>query len=108
MILYNWDEVAVQQLDNGITRQMITAGNMMLAQIFVPKGVSFPAHRISSEQITIYVKGGAVYQSEQSRIEAREGDILYIPAGVEHSDQVVEDTVVLDVFSPPRADWLKK
>lgn len=108
MKLYNWDEVAVQQLDNGITRQMITAGNMMLAQIFVPKGVSFPAHRISSEQITIYVKGGAVYQSEQSRIEAREGDILYIPAGVEHSDQVVEDTVVLDVFSPPRADWLKK
>ncbi len=108
MKLYNWDEVAVQQLDNGITRQMITAGNMMLAQIFVPKGVSFPAHRISSEQITFYVKGGAVYQSEQSRIEAREGDILYIPAGVEHSDQVVEDTVVLDVFSPPRADWLKK
>lgn len=108
MILYNWNEVAVQQLDNGITRQMITAGNMMLAQIFVPKGVSFPAHGISSEQVTIYLKGGAVYQSEQSRIEAREGDILYIPAGVEHSDQVVEDTVVLDVFSPPRADWLKK
>ena len=108
MKLYNWNEVAVQQLDNGITRQMITAGNMMLAQIFVPKGVSFPAHRISSEQITIYVKGGAVYQSEQSRIEAREGDILHIPAGVQHSDQVVEDTVVLDVFSPPREDWLKK
>ena len=108
MKLYNWNEVAVQELDNGITRQMITAGNMMLAQIFVPKGVSFPAHRISSEQITIYVKGGAVYQSEQSRIEAREGDILHIPAGVQHSDQVVEDTVVLDVFSPPREDWLKK
>ena len=108
MKLYNWNDVAVQQLDNGITRQMITAGNMMLAQIFVPKGVSFPAHRISSEQIPIYLKGGAVYQSEQSRIEAREGDILYIPAGVEHSDQVVEDTVVLDVFSPPREDWLKK
>ena len=108
MKLYNWNEVAVQQLDNGITRQMITAGNMMLAQIFVPKGVSFPAHRISSEQITIYVKGGAVYQSEQNRIEAREGDILHIPAGVQHSDQVLEDTVVLDVFSPPREDWLKK
>ena len=100
--------MAIQQLDNGITRQMITAGNMMLAQIFVPKGVSFPAHRISSEQITIYLKGGAVYQSEQNRIEAREGDILHIPAGVQHSDQVLEDTVVLDVFSPPREDWLKK
>lgn len=108
MKLYNWRDVDVQQLDNGITRQMITAGNMMLAQIFVPKGVSFPAHRISSEQITIYVKGGAVYQSGQSKIEAREGDILYIPAGTEHSDQVLEDTIVLDVFSPPREDWLKR
>lgn len=108
MKLYNWRDIDVQQLDNGITRQMITAGNMMLAQIFVPKGVSFPAHRISSEQITIYVKGGAVYQSGQSKIEACEGDILYIPAGTEHSDQVVEDTIVLDVFSPPRKDWLKK
>ena len=108
MKLYNWNEVAVQQLDNGITRQMITAGNMMLAQIFVPKGVSFPTHRISSEQITIYIKGGAIYQSEQSNVEASEGDILYIPAGTEHSDRVVEDTIVLDVFSPPRKDWLKK
>lgn len=108
MKLYNWRDIDVQQLDNGITRQMITAGNMMLAQIFVPKGVSFPAHRIPSEQITIYVKGGAVYQSGQSKIEAGEGDILYIPAGTEHSDQVVEDTIVLDVFSPPRIDWLEK
>ena len=108
MKLYNWRDVDVQQLDNGITRQMITAGNMMLAQIFVPKGVSFPAHRISSEQVTIYVKGGAVYQSGQSKTEAREGDILYIPAGTEHSDRVLEDTIVLDVFSPPREDWLKK
>ena len=108
MKLYNWRDVDVQQLDNGITRQMITAGNMMLAQIFVPKGVSFPAHKISSEQITIYVKGGAVYQSEHGKTEAREGDILYIPAGTEHRDEVTEDTIVLDVFSPPRKDWLKK
>ena len=108
MKLYNWDDVAVNQSDSGITRQLITFENMMLAQIFIPRGISFPAHRISSEQLTLYVKGRAVYQSGDSKIEASEGSIVHIPAGTVHNDQVLEDTIVLDVFSPPRQDWLKK
>ena len=108
MKLYNWHEVAVEQLGSGITRQLLTVENMMLAQIFVPQGVIFPAHRMSSEQLTLFVKGSAVYESQNNKIEAHGGDIVHIPAGTEHSDQVVEDTIVLDIFSPPRQDWLKK
>ena len=108
MKLHNWNEVAVEQLGGGITRQLLTVDNMMLAQIFVPKGVSFPAHKMSSEQLTIFVKGRAIYEAGDSKIEAREGDIVYIPGGTEHRDQVTEDTIVLDIFSPPRQDWLKK
>ena len=107
MKLYKWQDVAVEQLGGGITRQLITTDNMMLSQIFVPGGVAFPAHRMASEQMTIVVKGSATDQSEQSRLEARAGDIVHIPAGIEHSDRVVEDTIVLDIFSPPRRDWLK-
>ena len=90
MKLYNWDDVAVNQSDSGITRQLITFENIMLAQIFIPKGISFPAHRISSEQLTFYLKGRAVYQSGESKIEAQEGDIVHIPAGTVHNDQVLE------------------
>ncbi len=108
MKLYKWHEVAIEQLGGGITRQLLTVDNMMLAQIFVPKGVSFPAHRMSSEQVTIFVKGRAVYESNNNKIEAHAGNIVHIPAGTEHSDQVVEDTLVLDIFSPPRQDWLKQ
>lgn len=108
MKLYKWQDVTVEQLGDGITRQLITADNMMLSQIFVPKGVSFPAHRMSSEQLTIFVKGKAIYESAGGKIEAHEGDIVYIPSDTEHSDRVVDDTIVLDIFSPPRKDWLKK
>ena len=80
---------------------------MMLSKIFVKKGVSFPAHKIASEQMTIFVKGGAVYESDDETLEATEGDIIHIPAGVEHADKVTEDTIVLDIFAPPRSDWLK-
>ena len=108
MKLYNWREVAAEQLGAGITRQMITADNMMLSQIFVPQGVSFPAHRLASEQMTVFIKGRAVYESVDNKIEAHQGDIVYIPAQTEHRGQVMEDTIVLDIFSPPRQDWLKK
>ena len=106
MKLYNWQEVTVEQLGSGITRQLIKADNLMMSRIFVPKGVAFPAHRISSEQMTIFVKGSAIYEATDQKIEAHEGDIVHISAGTEHSDKVLEDTIVLDIFSPPRQDWL--
>lgn len=81
--------------------------NMMLSRIFVNKGVSFPAHGVASEQMTIFVKGSAVYESDNQALEASEGDIIHIPPGIEHADQVTEDTIVLDIFAPPRSDWLK-
>jgi quercetin dioxygenase-like cupin family protein len=105
--LYKWNQVPVEQLGGGITRQLITAENLMLSKVFVPKGVAFPAHKLSSEHMTIFVKGTAVYESDDETIEASEGDVVYIPAGIEHSDKVTEDTIVLDIFSPPRRDWLK-
>ena len=108
MKLYKWQDITIEQLGGGITRQLITVDNLMLSQIFVPKGVSFPAHRMSSDQLTIFVKGKAIYESADSKIEADEGDIVYIPSDTEHSDRVVDDTIVLDIFSPPRKDWLKK
>ena len=108
MKLYKWHEIPVEQLGGGITRQLINANNMMMSQIFVPKGTVFPSHRMASEQLTIFVKGAAIYESEHGHIEATEGDIVHIGADVEHKDEVTEDTIVLDIFSPPRQDWLKK
>ena len=107
MKLYKWHEIPVEQLGGGVTRQLITVENLMLSKIFVPKDVTFPAHRLSSEHMTIFVKGSAVYDSADAKLEASEGDIVHIPAGIEHADEVTEDTIVLDIFSPPRQDWLK-
>lgn len=108
MKLYQWQRIPVEDLGGGVTRQLITTDNMMLSQIYVPAGVKFPMHGLNSEQLTIYLKGSAVYESESSKIEAREGDIVHIPAGAAHADEITEDCVVLDIFSPPRSDWLKK
>jgi quercetin dioxygenase-like cupin family protein len=98
----------MEQLGGGITRQLITVNNMMLSQIFVPAGVAFPNHRLASEQMTIFMKGRAVYESADRKIEAVEGDIVHIESDTEHQDRVTEDTIVLDIFSPPRQDWLKQ
>lgn len=57
--------------------------------------------------MTVFVKGAALYETDGEKIKASEGDIVYIPAGTEHTDKVTEDTIVLDIFSPPRHDWLK-
>jgi len=107
MKIYRWGDVKLQQLGGGVTRRLIVGENLMLAEIFVPKGVRFPSHQNESEQITIYQKGRAVYESAEQSVEASTGDILHIRPGVAHADRVLEDTVVLDIFAPPRHDWLK-
>jgi quercetin dioxygenase-like cupin family protein len=38
----------------------------------------------------------------------REGEVLLIPTNMPHSAEALADSVSLDIFDPPRADWINK
>lgn len=79
----------------------------MLARILLRKGCIVPQHSHPNEQIT-YVLEGALHFSlaDGQEITVRSGETLIIPPNLPHSAEALEDTIDLDVFTPPRADWL--
>ena len=102
-----WDDIPQEMLTTNIGRRMVTGDQVMLAIIDLKEGAEVPSHSHHNEQIT-YVASGCLRftMGDQSVIDVRSGETLVIPPNVEHAAVALEDTVDIDVFSPPRADWL--
>lgn len=78
----------------------------MLARIILRKGSIVPTHSHDNEQITYVLEGALKFVIEGKELIVRGGEILVIPSNVPHSAEALEDTVDLDIFCPPRADWI--
>jgi quercetin dioxygenase-like cupin family protein len=78
----------------------------MLARLRLRKGCIVPLHSHENEQITYILEGALKFSLQGKDIVVRAGEILVIPSNVPHSAEAIEDTVDLDVFCPPRADWI--
>lgn len=101
-----WDDVETEQLNPKLKRQFFTSGGVTLARLVMSRGLQIPTHHHSSEQITNIVQGSIKMWLEGKEYLLRAGDVLCIPANLPHHTEALEDTVCLDVFSPPRTDWL--
>jgi quercetin dioxygenase-like cupin family protein len=106
---YRWDDMPAEPLKPGLTRKLITGERMMIAHVYFKKGEVVPQHSHDNEQLT-YILSGALHfkfgvQGEQE-ITVRAGEVVVIPSNVPHSAVAIEDTLDVDVFCPPRQDWL--
>ena len=108
---YRWDDMPKENVNALLDRRLITGDRMMLAHVYLKKGCVVPRHQHENEQLT-YVLGGAlkfwIGEDEKETMTIREGEVLVIPSNVWHKAEALEDTLDVDVFSPPRRDWLEK
>lgn len=104
-----WDDLPRERVTDLLTRKVVTGDDMMIAQVFLDEGCVVPKHSHVNEQIT-YILSGAlrfwIGEDEGQVIDVRAGEVLHIPSNVPHKALALEDTLDVDVFSPPRADWL--
>jgi quercetin dioxygenase-like cupin family protein len=105
---FRWDEVPVEQVSPTLARRLISGERVMLAQVSLTKDCIVPKHQHVHEQITVVTKGALHFRigDEGKEIIIRSGGVLHIPSDVPHEAVVLEDSEVLDVFSPPREDWI--
>lgn len=106
---YRWDDMPLEPLKDGITRRMITGSSMMIAEIRLPKGTLVPQHAHHNEQIVHIIAGALLFKlgvAQDREVTVRTGEVLVIPPNVPHSAFALEDTIDVDIFSPPRQDWL--
>ena len=108
---YRWDDMPQEQVNAGLSRRLVTGDRMMLAHVYLNTGCIVPRHQHENEQIT-YVVTGALHfwigEDESEQITIRAGEVLHLPSLVWHKAEALEDTLDVDIFSPPRQDWLNK
>jgi quercetin dioxygenase-like cupin family protein len=106
---YRWTDITPEAMKGGITRQLITSERMMIAHVRLKKGDEVPKHSHENEQIT-YILEGALHfwlgPQGDREVTVRAGEVLVIPSNLEHRAVALEETLDVDVFNPPRQDWL--
>jgi len=104
---YRWEDLPLEPVNEWMERRLITGDRTMITQIFLKKGGVVPEHHHENEQITYVVEGALKFFIEGQEIIVRAGEVLHIPSNVPHKAEVLEDTLDMDIFTPPRQDWLQ-
>jgi quercetin dioxygenase-like cupin family protein len=106
---YRWEDLPAEPLKGNISRRLVTGERMMIAHVYFKKGDDVPRHSHENEQIT-YVLSGALQfwfgEHGEHEITVRAGEVVVIPSHLPHRALALEDTLDVDIFSPPRQDWL--
>jgi len=108
--LYRWEDMPREEVTNLLGRRLVTGDRIMLAHVYLDEGCVVPRHQHENEQITYILEGALRFWvgEEQEEVTVRAGEVLHIPSNVPHKALALEDTLDVDIFSPPRQDWLDK
>lgn len=107
MPLYDWNQLPEEQLNPHIRRKAIHMNGLTIARLHIQKDGVVPEHQHVHEQVATVEKGALKFSMEGREVVVKAGESLAIPSNVPHGVVAMEDTVVVDVFSPCREDWLK-
>ena len=103
-----WSSVEVEALNPLLGRHFVVGQNVMLARVLLKKGCIVPEHSHHNEQITYILEGALKFGIDGKEIVVNAGEVLTIPPNMPHWAEALADTVDLDIFNPPRADWINK
>ena len=109
--LHRWEEMQKERVSAALERRLITGERIMLAHVYLKKGAIVPRHSHENEQLTYILEGALRFwigDEGAEVLDVRAGEVLCIPPNVPHRAEALEDTLDVDVFSPPRQDWLDK
>jgi quercetin dioxygenase-like cupin family protein len=103
-----WNSVEREKLNPLIDREMLVGQKLMLARVLMKKGAHVPLHHHHNEQVTYILEGALKFSIDGKEVVVRAGEVLCIPSNMPHEAWALEDTIDLDVFDPPREDWLNR
>jgi quercetin dioxygenase-like cupin family protein len=98
-----------EALKPDLGRRLISGERVMLAHVYLDKGCIVPKHAHENEQLTYVLEGTLRFwlgDDEAEVVDVAAGEVLHIPSNLPHKAEALETTLDVDVFSPPRQDWL--
>ena len=106
---YRWDDLTKEPLKDDLSRRLISTDRMMLAQVYLDEGCVVPMHSHENEQLTYVLEGKLRFwlgDDGSEVVDVAAGEVLHIPSHVPHRAEAIETTLDVDIFAPPRQDWL--
>jgi unsaturated pyranuronate lyase len=106
---YRWEDMPKEQLGPLIGRRFISTDRMMLSHVYLEKGSVVPWHEHENEQITYILEGTLRFwlgEDESEVVDVAAGEVLHIPSGLPHQAEALDTTLDVDIFCPPRQDWI--
>jgi quercetin dioxygenase-like cupin family protein len=88
-----------------VSRKVISGRRQMVVQAYLKRGAHVPIHAHDSEQMIYVLQGALRCLVGERNLTVREGEVLYVPSGVRHQAEAIEDTFQLAMFAPARSDW---
>jgi quercetin dioxygenase-like cupin family protein len=106
--LYRWEDLPKEQLKPDLGRRLISTERLMLAHVYLEKGCIVPRHSHENEQLTYILEGLLRFSlgDESEVVDVAAGEVLHIPSHLPHEAEAIETTLDVDIFCPPRQDWL--
>jgi quercetin dioxygenase-like cupin family protein len=108
-IRYRWEDIPKETLKPDLARRLISTDRMMLAHVYLQKGCVVPKHAHENEQLTYILEGILRFwlgEDESVVVDVAAGEVLHIPSNLPHKAEALETTLDVDIFCPPRQDWL--
>jgi len=103
-----WKDVEIERLNPLLDRQLVVGDRLMVSRILLKKGCMVPLHSHVNEQVSYILEGALKFWIDGKEIVVHAGELLCIPSSMPHKAEAMEDTVDLDIFYPPRQDWIDK
>jgi quercetin dioxygenase-like cupin family protein len=108
---HKWSDLPEEKISPLLSRKLITGNRLMIAHVYLKKGCIVPKHNHENEQLTYILEGVLRFwigEDGNEIVDVHAGEVLCIPSYVYHKAEALEDTLDVDVFNPPRQDWLDK
>ncbi len=107
--LYRLEDMPKEEVKAGLHRRLITTERMMLAHVYLQPGCLVPKHSHENEQLTYILEGTLRFwlgEDESEVVDVHAGEVLHIPSWLPHKAEALDTVLDVDIFCPPRQDWL--
>lgn len=104
---FDWSDIPSEALNEKIRRQMVHTERLTLARLEMQAGCTVPMHAHENEQVSVVLSGRLRFLLDGGEAVVGPGQGMRLAPNERHGVEVLEDSIVLDLFSPPREDWIR-
>lgn len=107
--IYRWSDRPTDSPMPLLVRQRIIGEHAMISRVLLKKGFVLQTHSHANEQFGIVLSGrirfglGGADSPTRTHQTLGPGEVIHFPSNFPHSAEALEETLILDIFSPPSA-----